>query len=187
MKNEEIKEVTESAKKRKEKTNKLINRIIELNKKKGLDDSSERSHVNISKLTVNKSNQKVGINVSDLDPPKRDSDLSNKGPSPERLQLTSPKPPKPTRRPESDSNLMSHSGSINVTQLLKETQVAVDKQVPNQRQSVRKVSKEQKKIKVLSKNKIEKIDINNVKLKTSGKAPVLKLKKVHIESKFEDF
>lgn len=146
-------DLDESSRKR-EKTQKLINRIIENTEKQGKHKSKT------SKSSFARDNTKAN-NLSPENMKERDSGRSN-----ELQRLVSPKPPKPNRI-DSSSNILSQSNnSMNISQLLRETNPNNDKSSPNKRSPVRLPDPTNVKIEILKKEEVQNmgktIDINNI-------------------------
>lgn len=136
------------------KTQKLINRIIENTEKKQGKQKSNNSKSSFGRDNA-KSNNLSPENLKD-----RDSGRSN-----ELQRLMSPKPPKPSRI-DSSSNILSQSNnSMNISQLLRETNPNNDKTPAKKRSPIRLPDSPKDKIKILKKEDVQMkgkmIDINS--------------------------
>jgi hypothetical protein len=147
---------------KKEKTQRLINKIIENTEKK---HPKQRAKSSKKSLAKGKSKQ---MNLLPGDRKEVDHNISS-----ELLRIVSPKPPKPSRIDQ--SNILSQSNnSMNISQLLRETN-------PNnvkKRSPIKTPSPPKPKIKIFKKAEIidigKKININSIKFKNSKKVVVLK-------------
>lgn len=164
---------------RSEKTNKLINRIAEMNNKKEKDkDQPATNHIslNINQVQSNLNNE-VSQEQIKVD-----------------FKMKSPKPPKPKAKKQQNETVNSLSNSVNLSQLIRDTQPMGGNQSKKRILMESKPKSEQRKIDVVERKQPIKIDVKKIKFKKSiqgrknllsdsesANAPVIKLKNLSIK------